>query len=146
MLFSFVITKTHNNDFEVSSVNISIRSFTIMFHHMWFIISVTMIFYSFYNLTTSFSNTSIITSWFWAIYIVYLVALMFKTGLSFIEKHELRTSESNFKYPMVLVEVYWHIVTMILINWNLYLLDMVTLYGEFHYFYQNHVHLLLQTS
>ena len=32
--FAFVITKIHINDFEVSNIKISIRSFDIMFHHM----------------------------------------------------------------------------------------------------------------
>ena len=77
LVFPFVVTKTFINDFEVSNVKISLRSFNIVFHHIWSIISGVMIVSSSCNSTNNFS----IVRWFCAIYVIYKIMLMFKTRL-----------------------------------------------------------------
>ena len=66
--------------------------------------------------------------------------------LSFTGKHELILLPWKWFLTLyALVKVYWHIFSSILINWNLYLFDMVTVNGEFYHYYLNSFHLLMKS-
>ena len=69
-----------------------------------------------------------------------------KLVLSFTGKHELILLPWKWFLTLyALVKVYWHIFSSILINWNLYLFDMVTVNGEFYHYYLNSFHLLMKS-
>ena len=69
-----------------------------------------------------------------------------KLVLSFIGKHELSLLPWKWFLTLyALVKVYWHIFSSILINWNLYLFDMITVNGEFYHYYLNSFYLLMKS-